>query len=432
VTTDLAEIRRATEAAAALAPGLAWLADAREQALAQFLARGLPTTADEDWRYTDLGPIATRITMPAVASAVSHTDWLAARRIAGTAGPVVALLDGMVRPEISDLDARPGLLLRPLADATPSERGALAARIAAGTTGETLASLNAALLRDGLLIEVGANTIVDDPIYIVVGTGTGVLAHNRILLSLSEGAQALVIEHHLGAGVSNSVTDLSCAAGSRLNYIKLQDATDEAIHLATQRLSLGAGASADLLHLDLGARLGRNDLQVDLAGHGSKVSAHGLFFADGERHLDNHTRMDHRAPQTVSRELYRGIADGRGRGVFNGKVIVHAGATGTDAQLRSQNLLLSTGAEIDTKPELEIYADEVKCSHGATTGQLDPMAIFYLRSRGIPADEARRLLIAAFAREIVARLPAGGALAGHVLDVLRARLPAIGEVGGPS
>jgi Fe-S cluster assembly protein SufD len=252
-----------------------------------------------------------------------------------------------------------------------------------------------------------------------------------VLIDVGAGARATLIEHHLGRGasVSNSVTDVICAAGARLSYVKLQDEADDGIHLATQGFHLGNQASAELLHLDLGSRLARNDLRVELAGDGATVSAHGLFFADGSRHLDNHTRVDHRAPHTVSRELYRGIADSKGRGVFNGKVIVHAGAGGTDAQLRNQNLLLSSGAEIDTKPELEIYADDVKCSHGATTGQLDATAIFYLRSRGIPAEDARRMLIASFAREIVGRLPAG-AIEKYVLALLHGRLPAIGEVAG--
>jgi Fe-S cluster assembly protein SufD len=337
-----------------------------------------------------------------------------------------------VQPTIPDLGARPGLSARTFGEASAAQREMLVAHIACleGQAGDSLPSLNAALLRDGLIVEVAAHAVVNEPIYIAVGTGAGAQAHNRIVLRLRAGAQATVIEHHLGSGVSNTVTDVVSETGSRLTYVKLQDEADAAMHLARQHLSLDAGARADLLHIDLGARLARNDLQVALAGHGAEVSAHGLFFADGERHLDNHTRIDHRAPRTVSRELYRGIADGRGRGVFNGKVIVHAGAAGTDAQLRSQNLLLSQGAEIDTKPELEIYADEVKCSHGATTGQLDPMAVFYLRSRGIPADDARRMLIAAFAREIIGRLPVGSALADHVLEVLRGRLPAIAEVAG--
>jgi Fe-S cluster assembly protein SufD len=182
------------------------------------------------------------------------------------------------------------------------------------------------------------------------------------------------------------------------------------------------------VHLDVGASLARNDLVVRLAAPGARVDADGLFFAADGRHLDNHTRIEHAAPATTSRESYRGIADSRGRGVFNGKVIVEAGADGSDARLTSQNLLLSAGAEIDTKPELEIYADDVKCSHGATVGQLDPAALFYLRSRGLPLDAARRMLIAAFAREVLLRLPSP-VLEAHVMAALAPRLPDLARVG---
>ncbi len=191
---------------------------------------------------------------------------------------------------------------------------------------------------------------------------------------------------------------------------------------------MGRGATADLLHLDLGARLARNDLRVDLVAPEATVHAYGLFFADASRHLDNHTHIEHLAPHTFSREVYRGIMDGTGRGVFNGKIVVRPGADKTDARLRNQNLLLSRGAEVDTKPELEIYADDVKCSHGATTGQLDRDSIFYLRSRGIPEEQARRLLIASFAREVVRRLPPGP-LEAHVVGILGDRLPGLTEAG---
>jgi Fe-S cluster assembly protein SufD len=289
--------------------------------------------------------------------------------------------------------------------------------------------LNAALLRDGLFIEVAAGAVLGEPIYVVVGNSPAQAAYNRIIVSLGADSRATIVEHHLGIGesVSNSVTDIACGAGSRLTYLKLQTEAASAIHLASQKISMSRGAQADILHLDLGAKLARNDLRVDLAAEGTEAMCHGLFYADGSRHLDNHTRIDHQAPRSRSRERYRGLAEDRGRGVFNGKVIVHSGAIKSDAELTNQNLLLSPTAEIDTKPELEIYADDVKCSHGATTGQLDSDSIFYLRSRGITAEQARRMLMASFVREITRRVPAGP-LDLHVSALLHDRLPDLGTI----
>jgi Fe-S cluster assembly protein SufD len=358
-------------------------------------------------------------------------SWLPQRLVAATGGARAVLVDGEFRPELSTATQVAELSIRALGQALPGEQVALRARVAGAMerASSALPALNAALLRDGLVIDIADAAAIEAPIYLAVATGTAGAAHNRILVRLGAGARATLIEHHLsdGESVSNSVTDVVCGPGAQLRYLKLQDEAETAAHIATQQFTLEPAARAELLHLDLGAGLARNDLMIRLAGRGAAVHAHGFFHADGERHLDNHTRVDHCAPETLSRELYRGIADGRGRGVFNGKVIVHKGAAGTDARLSNQNLLLSSAAEIDTKPELEIYADDVKCSHGATTGQLDATAIFYLRSRGIDAAEARRMLIASFACEILQHAPAG-TIGAHVLALLERKLPEIGEV----
>ena len=191
------------------------------------------------------------------------------------------------------------------------------------------------MIRDGLLIEIAAGVRLQEPIYVVMGSTAGGAVFNRLLVKLGAGSRATVIEHHasVGESVSNSMTDIICDSDSRLDYVKLQVESASATHLASQHVAVERGAVADVLHIDLGAKLARNDLQLELSGDGAETSAHGLFFADGGRHLDNHTRIDHRAPHTRSRELYRGIADGKGRGVFNGKVIVHPGAIKSDARL---------------------------------------------------------------------------------------------------
>ncbi len=430
---------RCAAVAVALEPGLAWLREARGCAFESFSARGFPTTTDEDWRYTDLREAAALAALRAANSPLPPSTELDAllpwRTAAAVAGTVVVFTDGQFRPELSRLPGLTGLRVTPLSRAAPHSRAELAARMTRLSTDGThsLVALNAALLRDGLSIDVAPGTVIADPIYVVLAGGAGGASYNRLLISLGAGSTATVIEHHvsLGSSFSNSVTDMHCDRDSRLVYVKLQAEADAATHLAFQNVDAEKASHVDLLHLDLGARLARNDLVVKLLGRGATVTAHGLFFADRARHLDNHTRIDHAAPQTTSRELYRGIADGRGRGVFNGKVIVHQGADKADARLSNQNLLLSGVAEIDTKPELEIYADDVKCSHGATTGQLDADAIFYLRSRGISAAQARTILIASFARQIIKHVPFS-TLDDHVVGLLRNRLPEMHEVAQQS
>lgn len=427
---DTTALRRIADELSQHAPALAWLQPAREAGLARFSALGLPTTNEEDWRYTNLAPVAARVARPA-RGAGTTPSWLPQRLVSTSDGTRAVLVDGELRPDLSAATPVSGVSIRPLSQAQPGEQVALASRIAGAMehASSALPALNSALLRDGLVVDIADGADIEAPIYLAVAAGLAGTAHNRILVRLGAGARATLIEHYLsdGESVSNSVTDVICGPGAQLRYLKLQDEAETATHIATQQFTLEPAARADLLHLDLGAGLARNDLVIRLAGRGAAAHAHGFFHADGTRHLDNHTRIDHCAPETLSRELYRGIADGKGRGVFNGKVIVHKGAGGADAQLRNQNLLLSSSAEIDTKPELEIYADDVKCSHGATTGQLDATAIFYLRSRGIGAAEARRMLIASFACEILQHAPAG-AIGQHVLALLGRRLPEIGEV----
>ncbi|MDJ0929327.1 MAG: Fe-S cluster assembly protein SufD, partial [Gammaproteobacteria bacterium] len=274
--------------------------------------------------------------------------------------------------------------------------------------GASLAALNAAFLTDAVQIDIAANKVLDRPLHLVfVADGSPVSIQTRVLLTLGERSEATVIEQFVsdGAATTNTISHVECAPGARLHYLKLQDESGDAHHIAAQRLLVARNARVDALHIDLGARLARNDLTVELLAAGAEASMHGLFVGDSQRHIDNHTRVDHRAPHTHSVASYRGVLNDQSRGVFNGKILVHDDADGTDASLENRNLLLSQQAEIDTKPELEIYADDVKCSHGATTGQLDPAAIFYLRSRGVADADARRMLTLAFAAEITHRSP---------------------------
>lgn len=432
---DLASgLAAAVSARASLRPGPDWLQSLQAAALRSFQQAGIPSPRLEDWRYTDLREYverSLRLSSAQPEAALPSPPPAAGDQAVPAGMGMVAVFDaGMLLPAASRLTPPDGVTLHRL-DAAQG-RSAWEASLEGDTRdgGNALASLNAAMLADGLAIDVAAGVAATGPLYIVHGSGPERMAHDRLVLRLRPGSSCTLIEQQAGTGTSsaNSVTDIICERDSRLTYVRLQDSADATFHVATQRINLHSGAEARLIGIDLGGQLTRNDLQVTLDGPGAATDIHGLFFADGRRHIDNQTRVDHRAVHTRCREHFRGIADGSGRGIFNGKILVHRGADKADAVLRNENLLLSRQAEIDTKPELEIYADDVKCAHGATTGRLDPASIFYLRSRGIGADAARRMLIAAFAREVIRQLPADS-LVDHVVGLLASRLPDLADVG---
>jgi Fe-S cluster assembly protein SufD len=290
-----------------------------------------------------------------------------------------------------------------------------------------LAALNTAFMNDGLIIQLPERSDISTPIHVIfVSDQQNISVQPRVLISLGEHSRASIIEHYVGQGASctNAVSEIHLANGAHLRYTKIQQEHSEAYHLAAQYVQLDQDSRFDAVHVDLGARLARNDLTVRLAGAGASTQLDGLFVVDGQRHVDNHTRLDHLEPQTTSVENYRGIINEQGRGVFNGKIIVHTGADKSDAQLNNRNLLLSAEAEIDTKPELEIYTDDVKCAHGTTTGQLDTNALFYLRVRGIPADLAKQMLVTAFANEIINRIDSTlTPLSDYIRDGVMRQLP---------
>jgi Fe-S cluster assembly protein SufD len=275
-----------------------------------------------------------------------------------------------------------------------------------------LSGLNVALLQDGISIRVPANVehagIVGLLFIDNAATGPGV-SQARIVIELEAGSAANFIEYHTSAGIAahyaNTVIDVSLADGASCNYVRIQDRN--ANHDQTGRVTATLHRDCRLQHaaFDLGGNLVRNDLDIKLSGAGSSASFWGLYLAGGEQHLDNHTRVDHLVGPASSKQDYRGIAAGASRCVWNGKAVVHRGADGTNASQSNHNLLLSASAEIDAKPELEIYADEVKASHGTTIGELDRNALFYLRTRGLDETTARRLLIRAFAEKIVTLSP---------------------------
>jgi len=289
------------------------------------------------------------------------------------------------------------------------------------------AALNAACMTDGACIHLAKGVRLDAPIHLLFIASTPDLAmHTRNVVLAEADSSAVIVEHHMALGTpgyfTNTVTDIVLERGARIEHHKLQQESAAAFHIAAINAELGAGSTFASTAFALGAALARVDIGVGLNGEGAECSLDGLYMADGRRHVDHHTRIDHNQPRGTSRELYKGIVGGAGRAVFNGKIIVHRDAQQSDAAQTNRNLLLSEHAEVDTKPQLEIWADDVKCSHAATIGQLDTAQIFYLRSRGMDDAAARALLTYAFAAEMVQRIELP-ALRERLDGLLRAKLP---------
>lgn len=395
-------------------PAAAWLNAERELALERFLRAGFPRPGDEDWKYTRIDRFES-LTLDHLAERPPRADAAAQRLLDDLPLPDGGLRIVIANGRVGELPREPaaGLALGSLATAAPDERAAIATRLELSADPElpSLAALNAAFLSDLLHIRVAAGARPGLTLQVVhVAAGETAAIQDRVLVELGEGSELTLIEHFLGRGAVavNAVTELHAAAGAACRYIRVQEAGPDCQQVTAQSLRLAEDSRAEVVDIALGASLARNDLHVDLAGRGARADIHGLLHSTGGQHSDCHLRIDHRAGDSNSRAAFRGVVGGRSRGVFNGKIIVHGGADGSDASLENRNLLLDRQAEIDTKPELEIYTDDVKCSHGATTGQLDAAAVFYLRSRGVAEADARRLLMLAFAGAITARLPAGG------------------------
>ena len=407
---------------------------ARLHALADLGAAGWPTRRREQWRYTDLEPLAAGgfdLVPPAIDRAtVAAAQRLLADVSLGAAERQLVLLDG---ERVTGLGAAE---LAGVEITSPEARwdefvAAFAKPI--GAKEYPLAALNTAFSRHGLWIKVPAGAKLSAPIHLVlVGSSrANVAAQPRIVIELEPRARATVVQHFVDCagdsrGWSNAVTHIKQGAGSRLDFIRLQRQALGVAH--TSLLSAELSETAELVagYFDLGGRLVRNDIAIALRGAGARTDLFGLLLAGRDQHVDDHTLIRHAAGATVSSESFRGIIGERGRGVFNGKVVVEPGCQRIDARQSNDNLLLGEHAEIDTKPELEIYANDVKCSHGSTVGELDSEQLFYLRARGLSDAEARRVLTAAFATSVVEQI-ADEELRNAVLGHVTARLAALTE-----
>jgi Fe-S cluster assembly protein SufD len=379
-----------------------------------FSRTGFPTTRNEDWKYTSLNDFETRsatyLNAKQLPPDINSVEKILGELAVDQDSFTVVFSNGLFCDELSNLPEKDaGVTIDTLGQLGHRSKDLVRGQLGkfAQIECSQLAALNTAFFTDGAVIRLPASSDISTQIHVIfISDEQNISVQPRILISLGEHSRASIIEYHVGQGASctNAVTEIHCADGAHLRYIKIQQEDSRAYHLAAQYVRLDRDSRLDAVHVDLGARLARNDLTVRLSGSGASTGLDGLFVVDGERHVDNHTRLDHLEPRTTSVENYRGIITDRGRGVFNGKIIVHAGADQSDAQLSNRNLVLSTEAEIDTKPELEIYTDDVKCAHGTTTGQLDANAMFYLRARGVPEDLAKQMLVTAFANEIINRI----------------------------
>ncbi len=393
----------------------AWLKQQRQSAIDLFGKNGFPTTRHEAWKYTDVRPLLKRnFSVPESPTHDISKEQLDEIRFSDLACQELIFVNGHFSSELSPPeDTDQNVTICSLAMANDLTQQQIESHISqfAQSDKHGFAALNAAFLVDGAYINVPDNVELETPIHLIFianAKQTSFISHPRNLIVLGNNAKATVIESYIGLDdaeyCTNTVTEVVTGQGAGLEHYKLQQESENGFHIGYLHANCKKDSRLDSHSISLGGALVRNDIDAVLAEPGAHVGLNGLYMASGEQHIDNHTRVDHSVANTTSDETYRGVLDGKARAVFNGKVVVHKDAQQTDAQQSNANLLLSNDAEIDTKPELEIYADDVKCSHGATVGQLDENMLFYLRSRAIDEKTARSLLTFAFADEVIKRI----------------------------
>jgi Fe-S cluster assembly protein SufD len=396
-----------------------WLGARRREAIRRFAELGFPTRKNEDWHFTNVAPIAEREFRPVPASdelRVSESD-LEAFRFDGEWETLV-FVNGHFAPSLSTTDGRDATAacwVAPMSVALASaERAAeIEPRVGAAATrqGHAFSELNAAFQQDGACILVRPNTLASRRVHLLFVTDDRadsalVSPHNVIVLG--HHAQATVVESYATVGdavaLTNAVTEAYLADGARLVHYKVQREGRTAYHVASSYVSQGRDSNLETFSFATGADLSRTNVATLLAGPGAHATVNGLYMVDGAQTVDHQTRIEHAAESCTSHEVYKGVLDGESHAVFNGKVYVQPEAQKTDGKQSNNNLLLSDAAHVDTKPQLEIFADDVKCTHGATVGRLDPTATFYLKSRGVGEATARKLLTYAFAAEVLEEL----------------------------
>jgi Fe-S cluster assembly protein SufD len=421
-----------------------WLRSARQVALEWASVRGLPTLKDEDWKYTRLGPLsAAHFERMEPGTGHRFSSAFIDSLTFDAQCTRLVFVNGLFVSALSSLTTLPeGVRVTNLASAL-DERDAGLEQFFSHPFDEydhAFSAINTALTEDGALIRVPAGTIVAKPIHLVFLTdaqGSRIVSNPRSLILAGADSRLTIVETYAGTTgdvtCTNAVTQVILDEGAQVEHYKIQDEPDTAFHLALLDVRQGRDSRFSSVSVALGSKIARHEVHVRLQDEGAQVSIDGLYLPSGDQHHDSPVLIEHAAPRCTSHQLYKGIVDERGHGVFNGRIIVWPGAQGTDASQTNKNLLLSEHAEIDTRPRLEIFTDDVKCAHGAGVGALDEEALFYLRSRGLPVEEARSLLTYAFARQMLNRIEPAS-LRSELETMVARRLStvdlAVGEVLG--
>ncbi|HSE01676.1 MAG TPA: Fe-S cluster assembly protein SufD [Burkholderiales bacterium] len=392
--------------------GISWLNERRAYALERANALTVPTTRDEEWRFTDIS-LLTRVPFRRAAGTAHAAMAEVARFVAPEAATRLTFVDGVFAPELSATAGLPyGVVVSPLVTALNTHAAVIEPHLArhAGFEREVFVALNTAHLRDGAFVWIARNQKCPTPVQLLyLSSQQEAAAYPRCLAIVEAGAELTLIEDYGSLGESvyfnDAVTEIVAGEGARVRHVRVQREAVGAFHIGRCAVALAKDANYSSHAVALGSRISRLDLDVLQQGEGVEVQMDGLALISGRQLADTHSLMDHARPHGRCRQLHKCIVGGAAHAVFNGKIVVRPGSQLTDSSQQSRNLLLSDKAHVDAKPQLEIFADDVKCAHGAAVGQLDPEQVFYLRSRGLPETHARNLLTYAFAAEMLDRIP---------------------------
>jgi Fe-S cluster assembly protein SufD len=395
--------------------GSSWTQGVRQAAFSRFAAIGFPSTQEEAWKHTNVAALAKIPFTPAGhAREPLRNDVLIRASCGQITGPRLVFVNGHYAPELSALQPLPeGVIVGSLTQAISANRGSVEPHLAgyASFQNHAFVALNTAFMQDGAFIHIPPGTNVAAPIHLLfvsTAPAQATVSYPRNLIVVDRGGQATVVESYVGVAhevyLTNAVTEVVAGEHAVINHYRLQQESKAAFHMATLQVHQDRSSNVISHAIALGGALARNEVTAVLDGEGSECTLNGLFMVAGQQHVDNQTRIEHVQPYCTSRELYKGVLDGKGRGVFNGTIYVHKAAQKSNAKQTNKNLLLSPDAWINTKPQLEIYNNDVKCGHGSTIGRLDEEALFYLRSRGIGLEQARSLLTYAFASEMLSQI----------------------------
>jgi Fe-S cluster assembly protein SufD len=393
----------------------AWLRERKRSAIASFRELGFPTTRNEEWRYTNVEPLlACGFEVANGGAPAVQAKEIFASSFTDVAYNRLTFINGAYSPALSSLNGiTPRVCIQSLAEAVKKHDPVVEHHLSqyARDREQAFTALNTAFAADGALIHVPQGVVIEEPIYLIyasVGDTRPFLSQPRNLVLLDSGSQARIMESYMGTSeqmyFTNVVTEIVGGEGATIDYYRVQREGSGGFHVGALDVRLSAHCNFTAHAITLSGLLVRNDVHVVLAGEGAECFLNGLYVIDGKQHVDNHTEIEHLKPRATSRELYKGILGGSAHAVFNGKILVHKDAQKTNARQTNKNLLLSRDAIVNTKPQLEIHADDVKCSHGSTIGQLDRDALFYLRSRGLDSRDAQNLLTYAFASDVVGRI----------------------------